>query len=380
MKIIDLNIDCLEHIFNYLNLQDLLNVAVSNTALQYAAHLVFKRKHSQKMFVASLNVKLICRMGKETINPTQFQSFLLVFGDYIHTIALCYSDLKSNDRKNRKTFTKIIDTFRMCYTHINEEDQKHRRLFQEVFDAVSRHSFKALVGIAFFNFPKDWFSQFSRRLSKIKYVTFYNCHLGGDNNTLLLSRVFPKISYLNIICRKNSKHNHIIAHFPYLKFLEIAIPHNEYKSSEFVSLINLNPQLLKLKMKLKESSDLIRFIAEKSQLKIFDLCLMGSLPRNESIHFKRLKFFRYWCSEDRFPFTFDQLEKLELDRMKSLSIDQISKIIKQNNELVKVVLGNENVVKTINESKEQGRLPVITSNTNFWYYDRINNVLPVVIV
>lgn len=44
MKITDLNDYCLEHIFAYLDWNDLLNVAQSNTILQYAARLLFKHK------------------------------------------------------------------------------------------------------------------------------------------------------------------------------------------------------------------------------------------------------------------------------------------------------------------------------------------------
>lgn len=48
MKLMDLNIDCLETNFEYLNLGNLLNVADSNTRLRKATHFVFVRRYQNK--------------------------------------------------------------------------------------------------------------------------------------------------------------------------------------------------------------------------------------------------------------------------------------------------------------------------------------------
>lgn len=52
MKITNLNDHCLKHIFDFLCLEDLLNVAQSNTRLQYIALLSFKYKYGRKTLVA----------------------------------------------------------------------------------------------------------------------------------------------------------------------------------------------------------------------------------------------------------------------------------------------------------------------------------------
>lgn len=54
MKITDLNIICLEDIFEYLDVLNLLNVADSNKRLNFAARFVFRRKHG-KMSVAFMD-------------------------------------------------------------------------------------------------------------------------------------------------------------------------------------------------------------------------------------------------------------------------------------------------------------------------------------
>lgn len=45
MKLTNLNIDCLENVFEYLKLGDLISVAAANKRLNKAAKFVFAREH-----------------------------------------------------------------------------------------------------------------------------------------------------------------------------------------------------------------------------------------------------------------------------------------------------------------------------------------------
>lgn len=49
MKLTDLGVDCLERIFRYLPIEDLLNLADSNKQLKNTADLVFLLKYSSKI-------------------------------------------------------------------------------------------------------------------------------------------------------------------------------------------------------------------------------------------------------------------------------------------------------------------------------------------
>lgn len=56
-KIIDINTDCLEKVFEFLELRDLINVADSNKYLQETAEVVFIRKSKKRMIIVEINEK-----------------------------------------------------------------------------------------------------------------------------------------------------------------------------------------------------------------------------------------------------------------------------------------------------------------------------------
>lgn len=64
-KITDVNYDCLEHMGNFLNLEDMLALAQSNKHMKYAVDINFARKYS----------KLVVRIGacSDTLNKKRFQ-------------------------------------------------------------------------------------------------------------------------------------------------------------------------------------------------------------------------------------------------------------------------------------------------------------------
>lgn len=83
MKITDLSDYCLEYTFNYLSLEDLINVARSNTILQNAALLLFKHKYGD-MRVLKYRDKI--RIDKDTISADKIRCFMLIFVDMIESI------------------------------------------------------------------------------------------------------------------------------------------------------------------------------------------------------------------------------------------------------------------------------------------------------
>lgn len=131
MKITDLNNYCLERVFDYLNLQDLLNVAVSNTTLQYPATLLFKEKYSKKQMNIFDNKINYYKDGWKDgdvcseINLREIQNFMLVFGDLIRSI--CFMDVQG---------------------------------FEEIFDTIFAHSPKSLLDIDFDGPPEEWRNKF----------------------------------------------------------------------------------------------------------------------------------------------------------------------------------------------------------------------------
>lgn len=400
IKITDLNDDCIEHIYEYLDLRDLLNVALSNTRLQCIADVVFERKYDELGVVASKDkLELEFDEGsKLQIDLAEFQDLLLVFGDLIFSIELEYVD---------------------------HENRKYKKMFEKVFDAITSHSLENLVEFKFHNIPKGWLNKFTKPLPKVERVYFDDCQLG--EKTLLLSDIFPKLGYLNklnyrnlvkfksrsisngwfnksskqiqsvqrshfddrtfplsqifpklirlnvLFFNKNVELNQIITHVPHLKAINMYML-KECRSTKVESLLNLNPQITKLRLCGSSSFDwkLIRFIAENLQLEEFQLfSVLKGLPDNEhfKIHFKTLKRFTYHNKKSEFPFTFEQLEELDLIHLRSCN--QLDEIIKQNGKLTKMSLYiNDQNWNSIKLSKELKKLQKITFNV-LWSQDKI---------
>lgn len=334
MKITDLNDDCLEHIFDYLSLEDLLNVAFSNTALQYASGLLFKRKYGVLHFkFFRIADSLMWQIGGELfVNEIEAQRFFLVFADFISSISLIFHE-------------------------------EYEEIFEKRLQQISTYSLESLIEIKLCHFPEGWLNKFSKPMPKIKSVVLDDCHLGGKS--VMLSHIFPKLCNLKI-CDSSTEIDQIISHFPYLKMLDLNVDNN---SSKFESFLNLNPQLTSFKLKLKGSRDwnLVRCIAEKLQLENFYFRYSRSLPQNERFHFKKVRTFEYHSDGNFPPFTFDQLEELKQDdHMQPLGINQMDKIVGQNSKLRKVTLSNIDDVNSMNMSKELRRISKLTLNMFRW--------------
>lgn len=303
IKVTDVNDYCLEHIFDYLSLNDLLNVGQSNTTFQYAAGIVFKRKYGDDVeIVLSEDYGFECYVESLQIDIMRFKYFISVFGNFISSISLTYDGCP---------------------------DLKNKKIFEQIYKRIS--SLESLTEISFSGFPKGCLKKFSKPLPNVKSISLNECDL--SNKTVLLSKIFPKLHHLDINCRQFTKHNQIIAHFPELKNLELSQV-REANLKEFQSLLSLNPQLSSCLYNNNKNNDwkFVQFIAEKSQLEKFKL--VSSFPPEERIHFKNMKHFSYSGVKYSFPFTFDQLEKLELcvDNMR------MDNIIKQNEKLIELTL------------------------------------------
>lgn len=93
LKIIDLNNDCLESIFKRLSINDLLNVAVSNSCFHVAAASVFKHKFGQKTIeILFQRSQYITRIGcfLEIRNLKTCLHFLRTFGHLIIKLKVVY--------------------------------------------------------------------------------------------------------------------------------------------------------------------------------------------------------------------------------------------------------------------------------------------------
>lgn len=164
MKIIDLNYDCLEHIFEYLHLNDLINVAASNTILQNVAEGVFQREYGDqtlRIMASSRSLYFGDIFDGEDIDVTSFPRFLLIFGDLISSIELNFAEMYDLEDEGMISLEEIHSTF----------------------DSIFKHSLKSLVKIEFHEMPNGWLTKFSKLLLKVESVSFTDCvgaHEAGE--------------------------------------------------------------------------------------------------------------------------------------------------------------------------------------------------------
>lgn len=315
-KITDLSDYCLERIFDYLDIWDLLSIAESNTTFQYPAGLVFKRKYPL-VYISETTCKIGGRHHPKII---EFKRLFLAFGDFISKIMLVYS----NQKKNKK-----------------------------VLDNISKYSLRSLVGIELYSFPRGCLNKLPKLFQKVESIYLYGCDLSDES--LLLSEIFPNVRFVlySDEYKKYKSNIQIITNFPYLKTLHLRCINPN--SSEFVSFIQLNSQLSEcLYNSINEVVNwkLVQFIAEESQIEKFELDTYSSPAK--PIHFKNLKHFVYRGDRSQFVYTFDQLKWLEMIDFN----ERIDNIINQNKTLVKLsVRGIPGCFE------ELARLPVLKFST-----------------
>lgn len=354
MKITDLNDCCLKHIFKYLKQRDLLFIGISNKRFQTIAGIVFQREHDELNIVVSaekleLELDLITKLR---ITQTELHKLLLAFGNSISSIKINESDSLNLSRRERN---------------------KQQELFLQTFDEISMHSFKNLVRFTALHMPKDCFRNFTKPLPNVECVDFFNCQLSDDPR--LLCYIFPKLNEL--IIRNYSKDidiHQITTHFPYLRTLKLQTRGQLGNSSKIELLLNLNPQLTKLALwdlscwyidwKLIEC--IANMHLEEFDLKNGPITLPTFISKlhpklHWQLHFKTIKRFEYGESKGFFPFTFDQLEKLEIVHLHSSN--QLDEIIEQNEKLNEISLHiNKKNWNSIIMSTELLKVPKIEFN------------------
>lgn len=293
MKITDMNLICIEECLEYLELDDLLNVADSNKRLRKAAECVFLRKLGQR----SIQINY-CRQVNPNfwfnrninlhIHDLKFALQLLrCFGHLITSLDLCYFD------KPVRIFAYTNEYCAKSVTKISFDDTKEiplRQLknpFPKVLEVDVRDSEIAKTG---------WFNYLFPNMQRL-------CYSGGKPYHIdSIACAFPNLQHLGIIC-------------PEL-----------FKKKSVLDCLRLNPQLKTLCLNAPHitrppfftDEDTLRNLIEPMQY-LEELYLDGDFARLPSfigneIHLKNVKKFkiRGFYGSPKCPFTFNRLESFEL--------------------------------------------------------------------
>lgn len=280
MNVIDMNIDCIEEIFEYLSIIDLLRVADTNKRFQKAASLVFSRKYAfEYVSIKSDRIKLGWR------NIDEIRDFIDSF-----RLLRCFGQLISN-------------------IHIQLDDAVNsvHGQFAELFRYVNEYCAQNLKELRIVDVSRTVIiDNISKAFAKLESISFDGPRLG--ENLTNLNELLPQMRQLilknNIILNPKC----IEAHFPHLEKFEYLKEHdqlvNQFENENFEKFIRSNGQLKHLLLS-DFDVELIRTMAENlhqlESLKLISPYSTDDLQHFEQCHFKSVNIFVVVHVSQSFP-------------------------------------------------------------------------------
>lgn len=220
-KITDLDDDCLEKIFMPLDLENMLNVTLSNKWLGSAANVVYKRKFgASNVCLHSVrntrNSSIVCQANTIVIrNFKVCLQFLRCFGSSITNLEIYYGHSKNK---------------RYDYVH----------------KYVNEYCAGSVSDIRLYFKPSFAIKNFKKPFVKVQNVQMYGCDLG--ERFLPFAKWFPNVSHLNIH-GFGLKHRFISAPPTQLEHLSITL--SDMKSGSILELYKCIGDLVKSNRKLQ---------------------------------------------------------------------------------------------------------------------------------
>lgn len=327
IKITDVNFDCLEKIFEYLNLTDLNNIAEAHVYFVAPARLVYKRQHGGKVvkiFDSSHMISLYD--ATETIDnivDATATSFLQNFGELVQKLRLDYS-------------LGIIRNY----------GQHHWRQTER---AIFEHCTKTLTEIQLINCSGHVMEEIRKPFKKVTRVYIY--HINTELTIVKLSKWFPNARQLELNCGASAVPTYANGEFPFLGEFQLVILNNvqNYRKNEskLRQFLRENRQITKLSIDskfvtwLRCDFDFMLFINQTLQqlekLRWIHMKMNG-VGKLKRIHFERMKSFEFQ-TVGPFPnnviISFQQLRSLKLYGISAIDRKWVDFIV-QNKSLVKL--------------------------------------------
>lgn len=223
MLLTGLNIDCLEEIFEYLELGDLLNAADSNKRMLHASKFVYVRKYgSHRLHIGLFCKCYLSKKSGETITVNNFKSILSLL----------------------RNFGPLISRISMDPFQITAADS-------HIHDYINYFCSKTLSYLRI-RMSKNVLDCFKNPFTSVKTV---HLHMGIDLiQKKFLVRLFPKMQKLTLIVTRFTHIEYIGNYFPRLEYIKLDTncSGDSMKDNECTEVIKdflrLNPQLKHLFM------------------------------------------------------------------------------------------------------------------------------------
>lgn len=368
MKFTELDIDCLEAIFQYLSIEDLLNVADSNKVLKQAADLTFQLKHGKSTLL--IQNKFFpynwCDgfKGGEAIIDSR-----------------CLADLIEQDWPLRPKHLKETLQILRCFGHkisilmIRIPENIHIQnsaafltSFGHIVTYIKDYCIETLKQLYIESKAGGTLALFEKQFPNVHSVFVQS----SDVSNFSLNDIFPQMSRLTY-CKNNScKVSDFIdiqKHFPKLKNFEIAVD-SASSAYEIIpsiqGVIRLNPQIQSLTVPFIDENihfqNINEVLPNLTELNLLNYC--RNIENSSTYHFKTVKrFLIQWPkhSYEKFsyiPFSFENLEELTFDiNSKNTLNEKFYDFILKNSSISKLQIKYQ---QEINLSKLISIMPCIT--------------------
>lgn len=261
--------DCLERIFDFLDLPSLLNVAGTCKRLQIAAATKFRHDHGNKRVNLYRNTGNSLLRYVPRIVPMEYGA-LRVGG-----LEFCFPFLRC--------FGAEISSLEIDYSNVLDTQKHHLDRYINLYCADTLTSFSCMNGHAFSN------GNFSKPFKCVDTITVQWSDLGAQLKDFV--NWFPNLQHLRMISIRIDE-NAIAVPFPHLKHLYISIDDNtrtDFSIENIVNLLHANPQLQTLEMYFRQFrlNQLLNVMSNSRS--ITNVVLDGEITERSEIELERFR-------------------------------------------------------------------------------------------
>lgn len=225
-KIIDLDDDCLEKIFGYLDFHSVLSVAVANEYLRPAANYVYKRKFKDKI----INIHEIAKHHS------------WVAGHVKHGITVCFEKVNLFDLKACLQFIRCLGPS-LTNLHIY---YKHSclQIYTHVHRYINQYCAESLEELELVEKPRLSVDHFDKPFVNVRTVAVHHCHFGEQFP--FFSQWFPNLRTLKMFNLLSDYSPWTELPFHRLEYVRIAINNsgrNGFKKNDVAQVLRSSHQL-----------------------------------------------------------------------------------------------------------------------------------------
>lgn len=291
LKLDGLNNDCLRHIFEYLTLPQLINVAETSGRFVFPAAEAFSRRYGwQKVIVCATTENPILVADLERLDGTVVLTALNQFGARMKTISAYFHD-----------FEKMID---------NPIEVLLLKKFTD-----------SLVDFEMHYCSESHFQSIIKPFPNVKNLTLEACTVGA--NFFQLNRWFPNLTALKLTANWWSPSIVLQTKFEHLTHLSVINDgfRNDLSPQAIHPMLRLNPQLKSLQLQCNYGFEMLQTITELNQLEMLELSTpqdgFGSFEADQKFAFPGVKIFTLYAPKlancvVKMPFSLKNVQELRL--------------------------------------------------------------------